>query len=67
MNEDTYTNRLFNKSIDEIRELHGSGMTVSEIALKVDLSEHLVKALVDRFVMRWDHYSGLPSVDAYKE
>ena len=67
MVEDSYTNRMFNSSINEIRELHGSGMTVSEIALKVDLSEYLVKALVDRFVMRWDHYSGLPSPKAYEE
>ena len=63
---ETYTERLFNGSLEEIRELHGSGMTVSEIALKVDLSEYLVKALVDRFVMRWDHYSGLPSPKAYE-
>ena len=63
---ETYTERLFNGSLEEIRELHGSGMTVREIADKVNLSEHLVSALVDRFVEKWDHYSGLPSPKAYE-
>ena len=67
MNNDTYTERLFNGSLEEIRELHNNGATISEIADKVNLSEHLVSALVDRFVMKWDHYSGLPSPKAYEE
>lgn len=64
---DSYTERLFNHSLEEIRELHAKGMTVREIAEKVDLSEHLVQALVDRFVIEWDHYSALPSVNSYKD
>ena len=66
MNEDTYTNRLFANSIDEIRELHSKGLSVKEIAEKTNLSEYLVNALVERFVVSWDHYSGLPSPKAYE-
>lgn len=64
---DTYTERLFSSSIEEIRELHAMKMSIADIALKVNLSEHLVSALVDRFVVQWDHYSGLPSPEAYEE
>ena len=67
MNSDTYTERLFSSSLDEIRELHSKGLTVDEIAEKVNLSPFLVKALVDRFVVSWDHYSGLPSPRSYEE
>lgn len=67
MNEDTYTNRLFARSLDEIREFHAKGLSIEEIAEKTDLSEYLVKALVDRFVVAWDHYSGLPSPKSYEE
>ncbi len=54
-------------NLEEIRDLHGRAFTVTEIAEKVNLSEHLVSALVERFVMQWDHYSGLPSVSAYED
>lgn len=64
---DTYTSRLFNGSLEEIRDYYSNGYSVSEIAEKVNLSEHLVQALIERFVMKWDHYSGLPSPEAYKE
>ena len=64
---ETYTERLFNGSLEEIRELHNNGATISEIADKVNLSEHLVSALVKRFVMTWDHYSALPSPSAYED
>lgn len=67
MTEDTYTNRLFAKSLDEIREMHAEGKSVEYIAEKTNLSEYLVKALVERFVLTWDHYSGLPSPKAYEE
>ena len=67
MIEDTYTNRLFAKSIDEIREMHADGKSIKEIAEKTNLSEYLVNALVERFVVSWDHYSGLPSPKAYEE
>lgn len=66
MNE-TYTERMFSSSIDEIRELHNLGLTPSEIAIKVNLSEYLVTALIERFVMSWDNYSNLPSPKAYEE
>ena len=66
MIEDTYTNRLFAKSIDEIREMHADGKSIKEIAEKTNLSEYLVNALVERFVVSWDHYSGLPSPKAYE-
>ena len=67
MIEDTYTNRLFAKSIDEIREMHADGKSIKEIAEKTNLSEYLVNALIERFVVSWDHYSGLPSPKAYEE
>ena len=67
MIEDTYTNRLFAKSIDEIREMHADGKSIKEIAEKTNLSDYLVNALVERFVVSWDHYSGLPSPKAYEE
>lgn len=67
MNNDTYTERLFSSSLDEMRELHSKGLTVDEIAEKVNLSPFLVKALIDRFVVSWDHYSGLPSPRSYEE
>ena len=67
MNNDTYTNRLFTGSIDEIRELHSLGMSAKDISEKVNLSEYLVSALIERFVVEWDHYSGLPSPKAYEE
>lgn len=67
MTEDTYTNRLFAKSIDEIRDLHAQGKSIEEIALEVNLSTYLVKALVERFVVKWDHYNDLPSTESYKE
>lgn len=66
MTEDTYTTRLFAKSIDEIRELHSEGKSVEEIAEKTNLSTYLVKALIERFVLTWDHYSGLPSPKSYE-
>ena len=66
MIEDTYTNRLFAKSIDEISEVHADGKSIKEIAEKTNLSEYLVNALVERFVVSWDHYSGLPSSKAYE-
>jgi hypothetical protein len=31
---ETYTERLFNGSLEEIRELHNNGATISEIADK---------------------------------
>ena len=64
---DTYTNRTFNSSVDEIRSLHSAGFSNSEIAERVNLSDNLVSALVERFVMKWDNYSNLPSVSAYEE
>ena len=67
MNEDTYTNRLFARSLDEIREMHAKGLSIKEIAEKTNLSEYLVKALVERFVVKWDHYNDLPSTESYKE
>ena len=67
MIEDTYTNRLFAKSIDEIREMHADGKSIKEIAEKTNLSEYLVNALVERFVVKWDHYSNLPSPKNYEE
>lgn len=67
MIEDTYTNRLFAKSIDEIREMHADGKSIKEIAEKTNLSEYLINALIERFVVSWDHYSGLPSPKAYEE
>lgn len=66
MNNDTYTNRLFTGSIDEIRDLHASGMSAKDISEKVNLSEYLVSALIERFVVEWDHYSNLPSPKAYE-
>ncbi len=54
-------------NLEEMRDLHGRGFTVTEIAEKVNLSEHLVSALVERFVMQWDHYSALPSPSAYED
>ena len=65
MNE-TYTERLFSGSIEEIRELHAMKMSAAEIAIKVNLSEYLVTALIERFVDNWDHYSGLPSPRDYE-
>ena len=67
MIEDTYTNRLFAKSIDEIREMHADGKSIKEIAEQTNLSDYLVNALIERFVVSWDHYSGLPSPKAYEE
>lgn len=67
MTEDTYTTRLFAKSLDEIREMHREGKSVEEIAEKTNLSTYLVKALIERFVLTWDHYSGLPSPKSYEE
>lgn len=64
---DTYTERLFNGSIEEIRELHAMKIPAAEIAIKVNLSEYLVTALIERFVDNWDNYSGLPSPKAYEE
>lgn len=66
MTEDTYTTRLFAKSIDEIRELYSQGISIEEIAEKTNLSTYLVKALIERFVTTWDHYSGLPSPKSYE-
>lgn len=66
MMNDTYTNRLFTGSIDEIREMYSCGISAKEIAEKVNLSEYLVSALIERFVVEWDHYSGLPSPKAYE-
>ncbi len=63
----TYTERMFSESIEEIRSLHNNGTAIAEIAEKVNLSENLVSALIERFVMTWDHYSGLPSVSAYED
>ena len=67
MIEDTYTNRLFAKSIDEIREMHADGKSIEEIAEKTNLSEYLINALIERFVVSWDHYSGLPSPKSYED
>ena len=67
MIEDTYTNRLFAKSIDEIREMHADGKSIKEIAEKTNLSEYLINALIERFVVSWDHYSGLPSPKSYED
>lgn len=67
MKNDSYTDRLFSSSLDEIRELHSKNFSIEEIAEKVNLSPYLVKALVERFVVSWDHYSGLPSVKSYEE
>ena len=66
MSEDTYTENLFSNSVDEIRELHASGKSIEEIAEKTNLSPYIVNGLVERFVLKWDHYSGLPSPTAYE-
>ena len=63
---DSYTERMFTKSLVEIREMHADGKSIEEIAERTNLSTYLVKALVDRFVMEWDHYSDLPSPKAYE-
>ena len=65
--EETYTERLFSGSIDQIRELHMSGLGTADIAEKVNLSEYLVKALIDRFVVTWDYYSNMPSPEFYTD
>lgn len=50
-NEFTYTERLFSSSIEEIREMWKAGKTVEEIASSTNLSDYLVKALIERFVV----------------
>jgi orotate phosphoribosyltransferase-like protein len=67
LNTEKNFNSEMNINLEEMRDLHGRGFSVTEIAEKVNLSEHLVSSLVERFVMRWDHYSGLPSPSAYED
>lgn len=49
MNE-TYTERMFNTSIDVIEKLHREGKTIDEIADNVNMSSFLVAALIERFL-----------------
>lgn len=67
LNTEKNFNSEMNINLEEIRDLHGRAFTVTEIAEKVNLSEHLVSALVERFVIKWDHYSALPSPSAYED
>ena len=64
--ESTSSNIVFSTSVDEIREMHADGKSIEEIAERTNLSTYLVKALVERFVLEWDHYSDLPSPKAYE-
>lgn len=66
---DTYTNRLFNNSVQQINDLFASGLSINEISNQVKLSESLVSAMIEKYVEKeipWDHYSGLPSPKAYE-
>ena len=62
----TSSNIVFSTSVDEIRELHANGKSIEEIAEKTNLSPYIVNGLVERFILKWDHYSGLPSPKAYE-
>lgn len=66
-NNFTYTERIFSSSIETIKDEYEKGRSVKEISESTNLSEYLVKALIDRYVIKWDNYSGMPAPEFYKD